>query len=99
MNFLFRDTRGPRLCPRGSVVAIGAFDGVHRGHQALIGRALARAKTLGCDAVVLGFEPLPREFFGRGGPLPRLTTAREKIALTQALGIDRLKTDSQGSST
>ena len=90
MNFLFRDTRGPRLCPRGSAVAIGAFDGVHRGHQALIGRALARAKTLGCEAVVLGFEPLPREFFGRGGPLPRLTTAREKIALTQALGIDRL---------
>ena len=90
MNFLFRDTRGPRLCPRGAVVAIGAFDGVHRGHQALVGRALARAKALGCEAVVLGFEPLPREFFGRGGPLPRLTTAREKIERTRSLGIDRI---------
>ena len=90
MKFLFRDTRGPRLCPRGAVIAIGAFDGLHRGHQALVGRALARARALGCAAVLLGFEPLPREFFGRGGRLPRLTTAREKIELTQALGIDRL---------
>jgi len=90
MNFLFRDTRGPRLCPRGAVVAIGAFDGLHRGHQALIGRAKARARDLDCEAVVLGFEPLPREYFGRGGPLPRLTTAREKIELTHAMGIDRL---------
>lgn len=90
MNFLFRDIRGPRLCPQGSVVAIGAFDGLHRGHQALIGRALARARTLGCAAVVLGFEPLPREFFGRGGPMPRLTTARERIELTRAFGVDRL---------
>ena len=90
MPFLFRDSRGPRLCPRGSVIAIGAFDGLHRGHQALIGRALARARELHCEAVVLGFEPLPREFFGRGGTMPRLTTAREKVELTQALGVDRL---------
>ncbi len=90
MKFLFRDTRGPRLCPRGAVIAIGAFDGLHRGHQALVGRALARARALDCAAVVLGFEPLPREFFGRGGPMPRLTTAREKIELTRSLGIDRL---------
>lgn len=90
MNFLFRDSRGPRLCPRGSVVAIGAFDGVHRGHQALIGRALARAEERDCDAVALGFEPLPREFFGHGRPLPRLTTAREKIERMRTLGIDRI---------
>ena len=90
MSFLFRDTRGPRLCPRGAVIAIGAFDGLHRGHQALIGRALARARELECEAVVLGFEPLPREFFGRGGPLLRLSTVREKVKLTHALGIDRL---------
>jgi riboflavin kinase/FMN adenylyltransferase len=90
MSFLFRDTRGPRLCPRGAVIAIGAFDGLHRGHQALIGRASARARELGCEVVVLGFEPLPREFFGRGGPMPRLTTAREKIELTRAFGVDRL---------
>ncbi|HQW81731.1 MAG: bifunctional riboflavin kinase/FAD synthetase [Rhodanobacteraceae bacterium] len=90
MNFLFRDTRGPRLCPRGAVIAIGAFDGLHRGHQTLIGRVLARAHERACDAVVLSFEPLPREYFGRGERLPRLSTAREKIEMTRALGVDRL---------
>ena len=66
MTFLFRDAVGPALCPQGSVVCIGAFDGLHLGHRALVGRAVARARTLGVPAVALGFEPLPRELFARG---------------------------------
>lgn len=88
MSFLFRDTLGPRLCPRGAVVAIGAFDGLHLGHQALVSHACASARASGRDAVLLSFEPLPREFFGRGGPLPRLATARDKIERARLLGVD-----------
>ena len=76
MNRLFRDVDGGSLCPRGSVVCIGAFDGLHLGHQALVRHAVARAQALGVPAVALSFEPLPREFFGRDNPPPRLTLPR-----------------------
>ena len=64
------------MYPRGSVVCIGAFDGLHLGHRALVRHAVARAQALGLPAVALSFEPLPREFFARGNPPPRLTLAR-----------------------
>ncbi|MEO8161784.1 MAG: bifunctional riboflavin kinase/FAD synthetase, partial [Arenimonas sp.] len=60
MSKLFRDVAGASICPQGSVVCIGAFDGLHRGHQALVGHATARARLLGMPAVALSFEPLPR---------------------------------------
>jgi len=74
MTQLFRDVAGKSLCrPQNSVVCIGAFDGLHRGHQALVGHALSRARVLGLPLVALSFEPLPREFFARGETPPRLT--------------------------
>lgn len=88
MSRLFRDVQGEALCPQGSVVCIGAFDGLHRGHQALVGRALARARDLGLAAVALSFEPLPREFFSRALPPPRLLLPREKFEGLRALGMD-----------
>jgi riboflavin kinase/FMN adenylyltransferase len=72
---------------RRGVVAIGNFDGVHRGHQAVLGQALAEAERLGVPSVMLTFEPHPRAFFS-GRPLFRLTPAPLKAALAAALGFD-----------
>ncbi len=78
MTFLFRDALGTPRCPHGSVVCIGAFDGLHLGHRALVGHAVERARVLGLPAVALSFEPLPREFFASGALPPRLMLPRAK---------------------
>jgi riboflavin kinase/FMN adenylyltransferase len=70
------------------VVCIGAFDGLHLGHRALVRHAVARARELGLPSVALGFEPLPREFFATDAPPPRLTLPRQKIEGLGALGVD-----------
>jgi riboflavin kinase/FMN adenylyltransferase len=72
------------------VVCIGAFDGLHSGHRALVRHAVARARALGVPAVVVTFEPLPREFFARDNPPPRLTLARAKVEGLLALGADHV---------
>ena len=88
MSKLFRDVAGENLCPQGSVVCIGAFDGLHRGHQALVGHARLRARELRLPAVALSFEPLPREYFARGEWPARLTLPRAKFEGLRALGMD-----------
>jgi riboflavin kinase/FMN adenylyltransferase len=72
---------------RGGVVAIGNFDGVHRGHQAVLRAALAEAAQLRVPSVMLTFEPHPRAFFS-GRPVFRLTPSPLKAALASALGFD-----------
>ena len=72
---------------RGGVVAIGNFDGVHRGHRAVLDAARAEAKARGVAAIMLTLEPHPRAFFS-GRPLFRLTPAPLKAALAAALGLD-----------
>src|SRR3954453_21265834 len=76
----------PRL--KGAVVAIGNFDGVHRGHRAVIAAALARARGLGRPAAALTFEPHPRSFFRPQEPLFRLTDERAKLRLFAGAGLD-----------
>ena len=76
----------PRL--KGAVVAIGNFDGVHRGHRAVIAAALARAKALGRPAAALTFEPHPRAFFRPDEPVFRLTDERAKLRLLAATGLN-----------
>ncbi len=88
MSRLFRDVEGGPLCPQGSVVCIGAFDGLHLGHRALVRRAVERARALRVPAVALSFEPLPREYFAPAQPPPRLTLARAKFEGLRDLGID-----------
>ena len=88
MSRLFRDVDGGALFPHGSVVCIGAFDGLHLGHRALVRHAVARARDLTLPAVALSFEPLPREFFSRDLPPPRLTLARGKYQGLRGLGAD-----------
>ena len=68
-----------------SVVTIGAFDGVHRGHQALIRQAVTRAARFGVPSVAYTFDPPPKVVFG-GAPL--LTPRPEKISRLAALGLD-----------
>lgn len=88
MSRLFRDVDGGLLCPQGSVVCIGAFDGLHLGHRALVRHAVARARALGVTAAALSFEPLPREFFAPGVPPPRLTLPRARFEGLCGLGAD-----------
>ncbi len=73
---------------KGAAVAIGNFDGVHRGHQHLLARLVCQARARGVPAVALTFEPHPRTFFARADPLMRLGTATDKIALLKAIGLD-----------
>lgn len=75
---------------RGCVLTIGNFDGVHRGHQALIAQARERAKALGLPLAVLSFEPTPREFFTPEAVAGRVVTFRSRISLLSAQGVDRL---------
>jgi len=72
---------------RGGVVAIGNFDGVHLGHQAVLEAARTEATHLGAPAVALTFEPHPRSFFAPARPLFRLTPAPHKAAVAAAIGL------------
>lgn len=90
MGFLFRDVAGSVLAASGSVACVGAFDGVHLGHRALLARVRARAIERGMTPLAVSFEPIPREFFARGAAVPRLTDAREKIALLRESGLSAL---------
>lgn len=73
---------------RGSVVAIGNFDGVHRGHQSVLETALGFARDHDCPALVLTFEPHPRQLFQPDVPLFRITPAHMKADILRALGFD-----------
>jgi len=73
---------------KGCVVAIGNFDGVHRGHRTVIDVALKRAYALGRKAAALTFAPHPRQFFRPQDPLFLLSHEREKLRLLAAAGLD-----------
>ena len=75
---------------RRSVVAIGSFDGIHRGHQEVIGKAGRLARELGAPQGVLTFEPHPRSFFAPEAEVFRLTPFRTRARLIEALGVDLL---------
>lgn len=82
----------PNLRPahRGCVLTIGNFDGIHRGHQALIARTVEFAHQHGVPAALMTFEPTPREFFSAGAPPPRISSFRGKVETLRRLGIERL---------
>lgn len=75
---------------RGSVVAVGNFDGVHRGHRQVLDQARTTADMLAAPMAVLVFEPHPREFFRPGGDPFRLTLFERKAKLLEEMGVDLL---------
>lgn len=80
----------PEQASQASVLTIGNFDGVHRGHQALLKLLTDKARALGLPAVVLTFEPHPREYFAPDAAPARLASLREKLLLLAACGVDRV---------
>ena len=89
MMSVSRDAAGPCLASGGSVLAVGAFDGLHRGHAALLAHVRERAAVRGLLPIAISFEPLPRAYFARE-PLPRLGSVRDKLEGMEAAGIARL---------
>ncbi|MFC5825583.1 bifunctional riboflavin kinase/FAD synthetase [Nonomuraea insulae] len=71
-----------------SVVTVGVFDGVHRGHQRVVGRAVAVARERGLRSAVVTFEPHPDEVVRPGSHPQRLTSPRRRAELLYALGVD-----------
>lgn len=85
--------RGYESAPGGwgrSVVTIGVFDGVHRGHQEIIGHAVKRARDMGLQSVVVTFDPHPAEVVRPGSHPAILTEPTRKAELIEALGVDVL---------
>src|SRR3954463_13918469 len=84
-------THGSRASAWGrATLTIGNFDGVHRGHRALIERVGAKGRELQVPPAVLPFEPHPREFFAPERAPARLTRLRDKLELIAAAGIERV---------
>ncbi|HEX7326483.1 MAG TPA: bifunctional riboflavin kinase/FAD synthetase [Rhodanobacteraceae bacterium] len=86
---IHRDIAGPCLAPGGSVLTIGAFDGLHRGHAALLSKVRARATAQHLLPAAISFEPLPRGYFSPV-PLRRLSSLREKLCGFADAGIECL---------
>ncbi|MFO1038364.1 MAG: bifunctional riboflavin kinase/FAD synthetase [Geminicoccaceae bacterium] len=87
---IYRDTAGLPADARGASVAIGNFDGLHRGHREVIRVAAAEAARLGAPTGIVTFEPHPRELLDPAKAPERLTTLRRKAQLASALGVDVL---------
>ncbi len=87
---LIRGLCNLRPSPDGCVATIGNFDGMHRGHQAVIRQVVDEARSRGRPAVLVTFEPLPHEYFGGRGRVPRLSRLRDKLAVLRGLGLDRV---------
>ncbi len=85
---LLRGLHNPGLGEKGCVATIGNFDGVHRGHQAIIERVIHRANEFSVPALVIVFEPQPLEFFNQDAAPPRLMTFREKFGALAEFDLD-----------
>ena len=85
---VIRDNTPMTAVPRGAVVAMGNFDGVHLGHRAVIAAALKMGRTHNRPALALTFEPHPRRFFSPNTPQFRLTDEAAKLRLLAGTGLD-----------
>ena len=87
---LIRGPAGLRRPRPGCVLTIGAYDGLHLGHQAMLARLIERAAAASQPAVVVTFEPMPREYLQPQDPPARLTSLRERWRILQAWPLDYL---------
>jgi riboflavin kinase/FMN adenylyltransferase len=86
-----RIIRDFKHCPteaKNAVVALGNFDGIHRGHQVILQDCLGKAKAQGLSPAVMTFEPHPREFFARDHQPLRIYPLHRKLQLLKQMGID-----------
>lgn len=86
---LIRGLHNLRPRHRGCVATIGNFDGVHLGHQAVLGQLAEAAGRLNLPTVVISFEPQPQEYFGGDALPPRLSRLREKLLALRRYSVDR----------
>lgn len=84
---VIRDNAPPASTPKGMVVAMGNFDGVHLGHRAVIDAALRMGTAHGKPAFAVTFEPHPRSYFSPNSPQFRLTDEAAKLRLLAATGL------------
>ena len=84
---VIRDATPAEAIPRGAVVAMGNFDGVHLGHRAVIAAALEMGRAHGRPALALTFEPHPRRFFSPTIPQFRLSDEAAKLRLLAGTGL------------
>jgi len=84
---VIRDTTPAAAIPKGSVVEMGNFDGVHLGHRAVIAAALQMARTHRRPALAVTFEPHPRSFFSPSSPQFRLSDETAKLRLLAGTGL------------
>lgn len=87
---LIRGLHNIREKHRGCVATIGAFDGVHRGHQAVLDMLKQKGRELGLPTLVITLEPLPREYFAPQESPARIMSFREKFVALREQGIDRV---------
>ena len=87
---IIRDWRDLPAAQKGAAAALGAFDGVHRGHQAVIASARETARRLDAPLAVVSFDPHPRRFFQPDAAPFRLMTADQMARALEPLGVDRL---------
>ena len=86
---LVRGAHNLKAGHRPSVATIGNFDGIHRGHRAVIETLQAAGQRLGLPTTVVIFEPQPREFFAPDNAPGRITRLRDKLRVLASLGVDR----------
>src|SRR5437868_14097761 len=84
---VIRDTTPAAAIPKGSVVAMGNFDGVHLGHRAVIAAAVQMARTHRRPALAVAFEPDPRILFSPNSPQCRLSDETAKLRLLAGTGL------------
>ncbi len=87
---LIRGLHNLRPRHRGCVATIGNFDGVHLGHQAVLGQLAEKAEAMGLPTVVITFEPQPQEYFAPQQARSRLTRLREKFQALKRYSVDRI---------
>lgn len=87
---LIRGLHNLRARHHGCVATIGNYDGVHRGHQAVLGQLEEQSGKLGLPSLVMIFEPMPREFFAPEQAPPRIASLREKLEDLEAMGVQRV---------
>ncbi len=87
---LIRGLHNLRSRHHGCVATIGNFDGVHLGHQSVLGQLAEKGAELGLPVTVITFEPQPQEYFNHGELPPRLTRLREKLTALQRYSVDRV---------